>query len=461
VNDPGGSTKLDGRSVPAELRQDYADEIRRRTGRSVLILALICVVIWPGSAWLDFMTWWGEPFLGKLLKIRFAYAGVFAACYAALLVMDRKGLLERFAYPAAAGLLAVAWTYVTWVAMIAGGIEEPYFGGVILILLTVLCVLPWRPAAMLPFCLLIFLSFDVVALLFDPDPSIDWRGFGIANYFYISTTFIGMVWIFAAERTRRQAFVQQRVIEEAKARSEGLLLNILPEEVAEELKAKGQVDARHIEDCTILFTDFVGFTEIAGQVAPAALLRSLDAAFSRFDAVVTRWELEKLKTIGDAYMCAGGVLHGQPDHLLRCVLASLEMLHVLEEEADLVTPMGERWQMRIGLHSGPVVAGVIGQMKFAYDLWGHTVNTAARLETAGEHGSLNVATDIYSKVEPLFVAEHRGLVEVRGIASIEMTRLLRIRPEYSADPEGRLPNSRFWMVAAELGAPLVPRPSSP
>jgi class 3 adenylate cyclase len=243
---------------------------------------------------------------------------------------------------------------------------------------------------------------------------------------------------------RVREFLGRKDVEREQARSEALLLNVLPAGVATELKANGRVAAKFIESCTILFTDFVGFTRLAGSIPPEQLVASLDRVFSRFDAVVASYGIEKLKTIGDAYMCAAGVTGAQPDHLLRMVAAGLEMYAILDEEhaAD-----GKPWDMRLGIHPGPVVAGVIGQHRFAFDLWGDTVNTASRLTDVGEPQRLSLETPIYRLVEPFFEGTDRGMVEVRGKGALPLTSITRLRPEYAADASGRVPNERFLQAA--------------
>lgn len=210
-------------------------------------------------------------------------------------------------------------------------------------------------------------------------------------------------------------------LNQERAKSDSLLLNILPASVAEELKMSESVSPRHYESASVLFTDFVGFTQIAEGMTPDELIAELDACFSRFDAIARKHKLEKIKTIGDSYMAVGGVPAANHTHAVDCARAALEiqrfMMELTAEKAALSQPC---WQLRIGVHTGPLVAGVIGREKFAYDVWGDTVNTASRLESSGVAGRINVSAATYEKVKDLFVCEHRGKISAKNKGEIDM-----------------------------------------
>ena len=171
----------------------------------------------------------------------------------------------------------------------------------------------------------------------------------------------------------------------------------------------------------MLFTDFKGFTRVASRLSPAALLRELDFHFSEFDRIVARHGLEKLKTIGDAYMCAGGIPAANATHAVDAVAAAWEIGRFMVEVGAEKSARGEQpWELRIGVHTGPLMAGVIGHKKFAYDIWGDTVNIASRLESTGEAGRINVSRATYLAIRDRFVCEHRGKLPAKNAGEIDM-----------------------------------------
>lgn len=214
---------------------------------------------------------------------------------------------------------------------------------------------------------------------------------------------------------------KNQIILEEKKRSEELLLNILPAAIAEELKARGAAQARHYDQVSVLFTDFRNFSQIADSMSPERLVEDLDYCFRNFDRIVTKHGLEKIKTIGDAYMCAGGLPDPQSDHPLHIVQAAFEIREFLEEwKKERVARNEPYFEARIGINTGPLVAGVVGAKKFAYDIWGNTVNVAARIESAGEPGRINVSEATYQLVQPHFQFENRGHIAVKNMGDIKM-----------------------------------------
>jgi len=216
-------------------------------------------------------------------------------------------------------------------------------------------------------------------------------------------------------------------VEQQKKTSESLLLNILPAEVADELRTKGMVSPKYFEDVTILFTDFVGFTLATEKLAAEDLVQVLNEYFTEFDQIVSRYGLEKMKTIGDSYMCLSGLPVRNPSHPVDTVLAAFEMLEAVKNRARSGGPF--EWRVRIGIHTGPVIAGVVGINKFAFDIWGDTVNYSSRMESSGHPNRINLSERTYSRVKDFFACEHRGKVATKEKKELDM---------YFAD--GLLPN---------------------
>lgn len=213
------------------------------------------------------------------------------------------------------------------------------------------------------------------------------------------------------------------IIEKEKDRSENLLLNILPSEIAEELKAKGSADARDFDLVSILFTDFKGFTQASEKLTPKELIGEINHCFKAFDLICEKYGIEKIKTIGDAYMAAGGLPVPSDNSITNTVLAALEMQAFISERILIKEANNEiSFKMRLGIHSGPVVAGIVGVKKFQYDIWGDTVNTASRMESSGEVGKVNVSEGTYKfiKDDPQFIFESRGKIQAKGKGEMKM-----------------------------------------
>ena len=212
-------------------------------------------------------------------------------------------------------------------------------------------------------------------------------------------------------------------VEIEKARSEELLLNILPEDVAEELKSTGASMARRFENITVLFSDFKSFTQFSENISAEALVEELHISFKKFDAIMQKYGIEKIKTIGDSYMAASGMGHGHLDSVKNAVMAGIEMQDfIIQLKAERESRGELAFEMRVGIHTGPVVAGIVGVKKFAYDIWGDTVNTASRMESSGEPGKVNISDVTYNliKDEPEFKFTPRGKVMAKGKGEMEM-----------------------------------------
>jgi len=230
---------------------------------------------------------------------------------------------------------------------------------------------------------------------------------------YIFIGGFGVVFVFSMV-----VFRQRNRISKEKKRSEDLLLNILPEEVAHELKEKGSAEAKHFDNVTVLFTDFKGFTKLAEKMTPQQLVAELDTCFRGFDAIIHKYDLEKIKTIGDAYMAVAGLPTPNPDHAYLMVKAGIEIRDFIIDRKEKRGELG--FDVRVGIHSGDVVAGIVGFKKFAYDIWGDTVNTASRMESSGEPGKVNISGTTYELVMGKFEFFYRGKLAAKNKGEMDM-----------------------------------------
>lgn len=241
-----------------------------------------------------------------------------------------------------------------------------------------------------------------------------------ALIFILGLSAAGAFW--RQKRTNKVLAEKNKIIEHERERAENLLLNILPASIAQELKLHNFARSRRLEMVTVLFTDFVNFTHISEQSTPENLVADLDFCFRQMDAIVVQYGLEKIKTIGDAYMCAGGVPEPSGDNIhQRVVQAALEMQKFLNGWKKTRIAEGKSvFEARLGIHTGAVVAGVVGTKKFAYDIWGDTVNIAARMQSSGEKGRVNVSGDTYELIKHQFTCTFRGKVAAKNKSDIDM-----------------------------------------
>jgi adenylate cyclase len=222
-------------------------------------------------------------------------------------------------------------------------------------------------------------------------------------------------------RANRELAEKNEEIDLERRRSDALLLNILPEQTAEELKMTGKTAPRSYPEVTVMFTDFVGFTQISERLSPEELVHELDYCFRVYDQIVDEYGVEKIKTIGDAYMAVSGLPLSSPSHAQNAVAAALAIQDFMRGLKETRQLQGKPFfEVRVGVHTGPVVAGVVGRKKFAYDVWGDTVNTAARLEGASEAGKVNISQTTFSLVKEEFGCEYRGKVSVKNKGEIDM-----------------------------------------
>jgi class 3 adenylate cyclase/tetratricopeptide (TPR) repeat protein len=233
--------------------------------------------------------------------------------------------------------------------------------------------------------------------------------------------FLAFIIAFILYRGYRNKVKTNKILDQQKEQIENLVLNILPSEVAQELKVHGYAKPKYFDLVSVLFTDFKGFTKIADELSPHEVVTELNECFIAFDEIIGKHGLEKIKTIGDSYMCAGGIPIPNDEHPVKMVQAGLEIREYIRKRNDVRVSVGlPPWELRIGIHVGPIVAGVVGRKKYAYDIWGSTVNIASRMESNGEAGSVNVSASVYNHVKDQYQCTYRGKIYAKNIGEIDM-----------------------------------------
>lgn len=269
-------------------------------------------------------------------------------------------------------------------------------------------------------------------------------------YFILTCLILWIIYEQLHLRFARKQYMLEQIINKRtedliieKEKSEALLANVLPRNTASEIMAKGKATKIKYNFVTVLFSDIQGFTKIAEEMNPEVLIDELDEFFFHFDSVVGKYGIEKIKTIGDAYMCAGGIPEKNRTNPVEVILAALEMRTYMVKLKEAYARQGvEHWDIRIGIHTGTVVAGVVGQKKLSYDIWGDTVNTASRMESSGEAGKVNISGTTYEFVKEFFICKYRGKMPVKYKGELQMYFVEGIVPGL-CDAEG-MPDERFF-----------------
>ena len=355
-------------------------------------------------------------------------------------IVEEGGLFRdaviRYGLGVPIGLVSVALTYLPnyrriWQTLISAAIllsglvwvmhravvpaERPDWGYagnmVILIFAYILSRLQFRYSVLIGVALIVMYNIGSFFIIHESTNNVI---FG--DYFLLLTAFIGSVGAYVLERSTRLLFLRERELDRERGRSEGLLRNILPEQIADRLKQRDPATehgaiAQAYGEVTVVFADLVEFTKQSGTTDPPEIVAVLDDVFTRFDAIAERCGLEKIKTIGDAYMAVAGVPEPREDDV---EVAAQMALAMRDETAQMRWPSGDQMRVRIGMATGPAVAGVIGQRKFAYDLWGDTVNTAARMESNGIPDRIQVSEAIYQRLGDRFVFSEVHIVNLKG-----------------------------------------------
>ncbi len=242
---------------------------------------------------------------------------------------------------------------------------------------------------------------------------------------------LALIIVLALGLFRRNKFIEKtkQLVEKEKDRSDKLLLNILPEQTAIELKEQGKVKAKKFDSVSVMFTDFKGFTRLSEGLNPEELVKTVDFYYSKFDEIIKSYGLEKIKTIGDAYMAASGLPFPTDDHASKLTLAALEIAEFVKKSKEENPNDEKRFEIRIGINTGPVVAGVVGTDKFAYDIWGDTVNIASRMESNSKPGKVNISENTYKVIKDEFECTYRGEIDAKNRGKMKMYFVNSIKPQ--------------------------------
>jgi len=295
------------------------------------------------------------------------------------------------------------------------GYNSPFQTGLALLIVGAGLLVPFTPRQIMVISTLVWAVFLAPLLVGGQHISAHEPGFTASALFMMCATLITIASSYMTSSLRHREFFARRALYDEKARSERLLLNILPAPIARRLKQGEQSISDGFDDISVLFADLVGFTDMADKMSADELVSLLNRLFSTFDTLVEQHGLEKVKTIGDAYMVVGGAPEAIPDHAARMAALALDMLDAMHA-FNVAT--GRSLQIRIGVHRGPAVAGVIGLNKFTYDLWGDTVNTASRMESCGLPGRIQASELFASGLMDAFTFEERGHIDMKGKGSL-------------------------------------------
>ncbi len=329
-----------------------------------------------------------------------------------------------------------------------------YYAGICLTLVYTSTVLRVRFIYTSAVALLLTVAYGVsAALLSTPFPI-----FLNNACFLLSFDVVGIASGYLFEIYLRRIFLQMRKVEQQDRElrrqeelAESLLLNTLPAEIATELKSKGEVEPRYYDDVTVLFTDFKSFTNNTEGLPAEELVARLNDYFSAFDLVTAKYGIEKLKTIGDSYMCVAGLPTHSESHAVDCVLAAFE---ILDEVAQRQLARKSNWSIRIGLHTGPVISGVVGTRKFAFDIWGASVNLASRMESTGEEGRVNISASVYEKVKDFFCCEYRGKISTKEHREYDMYFVNGVQDKLLLGGNGLVPEAFLHRYTTYFQKPL-------
>ncbi|MFC1852566.1 adenylate/guanylate cyclase domain-containing protein [candidate division CSSED10-310 bacterium] len=401
----------------AEMEQAFQDDCYVKTIDSARMTLILALVLYATSGILDS---WALPLTQH--DARFMRLAAIVVVIVPVLVISFYQYFKKYMQLLSSIVVLTIGLNILIICAISKQEELGYtfyHAGLILVILSGYTVahLRFTYATITGWTLVI--AFEIVAIFIQDmlNSSQEIIQFSLANFVFMATNFIGMLANYYIEVFRRRDFLHRTIIEQEQIKAETLLLNILPAEIVTALKTDNRVMSEYFDQASILFADVVDFTALSADMKPVELVELLNEVFSGFDDLVDKYKLEKIKTIGDCYMVAAGVPKSRPDHAHVMAQLALDMNDYVLRKVFL----GKyKLTFRIGINSGPVVAGVIGQKKFLYDLWGDTVNTASRMESLGRGGKIQITRSTYEIIKDDFSCESQGSTLVKGKGEMEV-----------------------------------------
>lgn len=367
------------------------------------------------------------------LRIGLTVVGIISLIILFIPHLHYRNLIALMFY---ASYLLVATAVITG---LSGG-NPAYIGGYLFILM-LLAVAP-LPVIICWFLLIFSYSLFII-IFFSGSPEItDTLSYSLRDS--VNVVVVDAIFIYFTSRMRYSSWKKSIIITKEKEKNNELLLNILPNPIAKELQKSGFVKPVFHKSATVVFTDFVGFSWISEILDPETLINKLDRMFKQFDLIIDKFHLEKLKTIGDSYMYAGGLPDDNTTHAIDAVLAAMEIVRFVHHENELIRGQASpTWEIRVGVNTGGMMAGVVCQKKFIYDIWGDSVNVASRLESSGVKGMVNISSSTYDIVKDFFEVDNRGMISAKSKGEINMYLVRGIKKELSKDGLGIEPNDLF------------------
>lgn len=411
------------------------DELEYQCRRILPMAALACFLIPLGYLSVDQLNFPDKPIL-PLLRVGLSVASIIAFIVAWFRLTKYWGFIGVFIL---ASYLLLQATFATLIS----NVEPAYMAGYILCLVIPALILP------VPLMWLNILFATIYSIFFIGLWVIDFHHNSVMQLYsfqdFQSTIFITLGFGFLQAKTRESIYANSKKLEAERLEAEKLLRNILPESVADEFNSEGGNEPALLENVTIGFTHFIGFTHsLEVQSSIEEVINELNQCFAYFDSAIQNYGLEKLKTMGDKYMFAGGLPNQIQTHAIDCCLVALSMLDYVKKVNDAKNKEDKQfWKISIGIASGSVVAGIVGQKKFVYDVWGKTVSDASHIENDGLENKINVTRSTYNLIHEIFDCEPTDVIKSKPDNEPQSFIIERLRPKYSADAEGLIPNQEL------------------